>query len=92
MNNKDKQIKHKVIPFPQSPFEEFLDEQKQLYHEDRLTDFICISKNRYKEGEKVDGFNAQIKRFWFGETSTLTCLGLVEVMKDVILEYMRENT
>lgn len=83
--------KHKVIPFPQTPFDDFIDELSQLNRENRLTDFICMFSNSYKEGEEVEGFSSEMRNYWFGKTSTLTCLGLTDVMKDIILEYMREK-
>lgn len=82
--------KHKIVPFPQTPFEEFLDKQKQLYREDSLTDFICISRRRYRKGEEVDGQSAELMHYWFGEDSTVMCVGLLEIMKQMIISYMQE--
>lgn len=81
---RDKLTKHKIVPFPLSQFDEFLDELKQLCREDRLKDFVCIYSNSRKEDEEIEVFD-----YWFGETSTVMCLGLIEVIKDRILEYMR---
>lgn len=80
--------KHKVIPFPQSPFEDWLDEQRQLYLEGRLLDFVCISSNSFLEGEEIEGNASEIRHYWFGTDSTIRCLGLIEVMKQAILTYM----
>ncbi len=75
---------NKVIPL--SKFDKFLDDLSQLNHEGRLKDFVCIFSNSCDEVDKTEVYD-----YWFGETSTVMCLGLVEVVKDRILEYMREQ-
>ena len=51
-----------------------------------MKDFICIYSNSCKEGEEIEVFD-----YWFGETNTVMCLGLTEVIKDRILAYMAEE-
>jgi len=81
-----------VVGFPNKlPFYQFLDELEQAYQEHRLKDFICIYRFDYRKGEESQGFNAGIEHYWFGEQSTLSLLGLTDVMKDEILKYMAEK-
>lgn len=84
--------KNKVIEFPKSqPFHEFLDELKKAYDENRLKDFICIYDYDYKKGQEKPGFHNGIDHYWFGDESTLRLLGLLDLMRDEILEYMKSK-
>ena len=84
--------KRKTVPLFNSAFNEFLDELKELNSEGRLKDFICIYSNSVKEKDKKEGeVNLEVHDYWFGETNVVFCLGLLEVMKERIHEYKREE-
>ena len=77
-----------VIRLKPDAFRDFLDDLEDAYKDKRLKTFICIAQTRYKQGEEQEGFNSELPTYWFGGESCVECLGLVEVMKAKILEYM----
>jgi len=71
-------------------FLDFLEAVKEAHNDDRIDTFICITRTKHKKGEEVPGFTG-IPSYWFSEKeSTVYCLGLCDVMKDNIREYMRD--
>ena len=81
-----------VVKFPnQQPFQDFLDFLSKEYKENRLKDFICITCVGYREDEEVpEGMQSKIYKYWFGDKCCLYLLGLCDVMKDCIIDYMKE--
>lgn len=81
-----------LVRLHKSYFHEFLGEIARAYDEDRLEDFICIYSSKYPAGKEVEGFVSIVGKYWFSgdNGSTVHSLGLVEVMRDEILRYMRE--
>ena len=81
----------KVLMFSKKqPFHEFLNELKEVYDNDLANNFICIYSRDYKKGEEVEGFTGRNLCYWFGNSSS-ECLGLCEIMKTEILDYIREQ-
>jgi len=84
--------KSKIINFPnQSVFGEFLDTLRDAHKEGRLNNFICIYDCEYREGERREGFRGIIGKYWFGEKSCIYLLGLVEIMRDIIITFIKES-
>ena len=81
-----------IYKFPQEtgPFDSFLDMLRLAYNEDRIKGFICIYEARYPEGKDIEGFVGTLDKYWFGESST-QCLGLCEMMKADILDWVRKK-
>ncbi|MHC4159531.1 MAG: hypothetical protein ACYSSO_10690 [Planctomycetota bacterium] len=74
----------------QKEFEQFLEMLKEAYTENRIYNFICITEIKYKE--PVQGVSAALECYWFSENMTsVGCLGLCDVMKENILQYMADR-
>lgn len=84
---------NKVVKFPKpDAFYDFLENLKNTYDEDRLKNFICIYSCDYGEEEShPEGFIEKIEPYWFGEKSCIYVLGLIDIMKDEIREFMKEK-
>jgi len=83
--------KAQVIKLTTDSFEDFLEEIRVAYREKRIEGFICIAQTRYRKGEcPSDRFCAALPKYWFGFDSTVTCLGLLELMKHETMDYLRE--
>jgi hypothetical protein len=73
-------------------FEEFLEELRVAYGEDRLRAFICVAGINYPKGEELPGFVNKLSHYWFSLDGSCTeALGLTEIMKDHIFSYMRDE-
>lgn len=80
-----------VVEFPRSSeFYKFLEGLRVAYDEGRLLNFLCIYDYDYREGEELEGFACGIDSYWYGRSSTM-CLGLSEVIKARVLDYIREK-
>ena len=82
----------KVVKLNKTNFNEFIDMLIVAYDEGRIEDFIAIFSHKYKEGEEVEGSSANITNLWFSgeEGSSVHCLGLVDVMRERIHDFMRD--
>ena len=83
----------KVVEFPNpNAFYSYLEGLKKAYDEDRLKNFICIYSCDYEEEElRPKEFMEKIEPYWFGEKSCVYLLGLTDIMKDEIREFMKEK-
>ena len=84
----------KIIKLNRTGFHDFIDELVKAYDEDRLRDFITIYDCEYREDEKIEGFSGSIPSYWFSDSkkgSTISCLGMMEIMKQRILLYIEEK-
>ncbi len=72
------------------PFHEFLNEIKEMHDKDLATNFICIYSRNYRKGEEIEGFVGRNDSYWFGKSST-ECLGLLRIMEQQIIDYIREQ-
>jgi hypothetical protein len=79
-----------LIRLPQTDFEDFLDSMRDAWNEGRLKGFVCQVRMDYRDGEDGDGFVDSLPGYWFGFESCVEALGLVTVMKDRLLCYMRQ--
>ncbi len=81
----------KIIKLNRTNFHDFLDKTIKAYEENRLNDFICIVSHKYPEGEEEEGFYAAIDNYWFSgdNGSCVHSLGLLELMKKYIIDYMK---
>lgn len=82
----------KTVKFPAPDmFYDFLAELKTAYDEDRLENFICIYNFKYRQEDKLEEFMYGIGKHWFGQESCIYMLGLIDIMKDEIREFMKEK-
>jgi hypothetical protein len=75
----------KVIPLKEAP--EIVGVVKELEQgvvDDSVTEAILI----YRTKPTNDNEKGHIHRYWFGENSTITCLGLARHMCDIIAEWI----
>ena len=84
----------KVEKFYPTGFYKFWNELLEAYKENRLQDFICIYTKDYPEGEEREGFLSLIDKYWFSVSGkgTVNLIGLVEVMKAEMLDYMYKKS
>ena len=77
------------------PFHEFLDKMKEAYDKDLTNNFVCIWSRDFTKEEKKDGqdegFVERNIHYWYGTSST-SCLGLLKLMEEIIMEFIRENS
>jgi len=79
-----------MYDFPnKQPFHEFLDELREAYNKNLLRNFVCLYSRDHKNDEEDEIFVGKNLSYWFGESST-ECLGLTDLMKEMILDYIRE--
>ena len=80
-----------VIPFNKKPepFHKFLDYVRKEYDEGRLKDGVFV----FRADNKVhkDEYAGLIDWFWWGDNSSIYCLGLCQYMLNVIQNYIDEN-
>lgn len=72
------------------PFHEFLEEIKEFHDKGLTTNFICVYSRDYKEGEETKGFVGKNDQYWYAR-STTECLGLLRLMEQMILDFIREQ-
>ena len=78
----------KVIPFKKAPeIASVAQELAQAIIEDQVTECIVI----YRVKPTKDNGKGRICRYWFGENSTIMCLGLAHHMCDVIAEWIYQE-
>ena len=83
--------KAKILTFSKKqPFHKFLDELRKVYDEDLSNNFICIYSRDYRKNENDEGFVGRNVSYWFGRSST-ECIGLTELMKRQILDFIEEK-
>jgi predicted CopG family antitoxin len=71
-------------------FSDFIETLSKAYKENRLRTMICIAGINYEKGKEREGFVNKIADYWFLLDGNCTeTIGLLEVMKAKILEYMR---
>ena len=76
----------KVIPFKEAP--EIVAVVKNLEQDiDNVSEAVLI----YRVKPTNDDETGRIHRYWFGEGSTIMCLGLARHMVDVIADWIREE-
>ena len=82
-----------LIKLHKSNFHEFLAQIQEAYDEGRLNDFICIYSAKYPAGQEISGFTASVGKYWFSgdNGSTIQSLGLCDLMKDHLLDYIRDK-
>ena len=82
----------KVIKLNRTNFHDFIDDLVKAYDEKRLNDFVCIVSHRNPKGKEREGFTASIGNYWFSgdDGSSVYSLGLVEMMKQKILNYIED--
>jgi len=81
----------KIYEWPnKQSFHAFLDDLKDAYYKGLTNSFICIYSRDFKEDKRHEGFIGTNLSFWFGESST-ECLGLTDLMKQIILEYIADK-
>jgi hypothetical protein len=80
----------KVIQISRSGFHDFLDDVRADYDAGKVTDMICMY--RRQTGPDPRGrMQHEWSRQWWGETSTITSIGLLEVMKHEMLKHCTED-
>jgi len=80
----------KIYKWPkEQPFYEFLDEVKEAYDKGLLRNFVCFYSRDYHKDEDPGDFVGRNGSYWFGKSSS-ECLGLTELMKQQILDFIRE--
>lgn len=77
----------RLLKFKQDNFQEFLDELSSAHKVGKLKTIACIAQVELEE--KNNDFAYSLPGYWFGGDSCTEVLGLLEIMKDRILEYMR---
>ena len=81
----------KILQFPkENAFYDFLDRLRQAYDENRLMNFLCIYDYSYREGKERPVFIVGVNKYWWG-SSTTECLGLCEIMKQEVLNFIKEK-
>lgn len=82
-----------VVEFPNpNAFYSYLENLRKAYDEGRLKNFICIYSCDYEEEEhRPKEFIEKIEPYWFGEKSCVYLLGLTDIMKDEIREFMKRK-
>lgn len=76
----------KVIPLTEPPL--IVEVVKELESQiDNVTEAVLI----YRVGPTTEDEKGRIHRYWFGEGSTMMCLGLARHMVDVIADWIRED-
>jgi len=80
-------MENSVIKFPnQNDFDDFLEEFIELHKEKKVKDLIMTFTVEHID---EDGDMARdIHSYWFGENSSLVCIGLADRMKQLIHYYM----
>ena len=72
--------------FPnKTKFHEFLEDIEKKYDEDTLRDFICIYSSDTEDADTAQAYYI----YWFGKVSCACCLGLCDIAKAHINDYMR---
>lgn len=80
----------KIYEFPnETVFYDFLAELREAYDKNLLNNFICIYSKNYKDDEEHNGFVGRNRSYWFGKSSS-ECLGLTDLAKEMILDYIRD--
>lgn len=69
-------------------FDEFLSDLKQAYDEGKLTTIVCIAQVKLDDNE--DNMVNELPGYWFGGDSCVGVLGLLEVMKRRVHDYMAD--
>lgn len=81
-----------VVRLNRTEFHEYIDDLVKAYDEDRLKDFISIHTADYKEDKDQDGAG-YIQTYWFsgGGGGCIHCVGMVEHMKQKILDFIKDS-
>jgi len=85
-----------VYEFPNKQlFYEYLDNLKKAYDKNLLKNFVCIYEREYnmddpQEVKDSKQFAGKNMIYWFGKSCT-TCLGLCDLMKQYIVDYIRDE-
>jgi len=75
-----------IVPFPKKEIESVVEELLELYKKGKVNNLILTyTVDGYK------GYEHSIVRYWFAEKSCLYALGLIENMKSIVLNYMKQN-
>lgn len=83
----------KIVDFRgDSYFKQIMEELQEFVGEDLVTDLVLTYRRDYtkkeiEEGKADDGVGMTC-RYWFGETSSIFCLGLWANMRHIIERYI----
>ena len=81
-------MKAKVIPLKEAPMiVDVVKELEQAVIDDHVTEAVLI----YRVKPTNDNEKGRIHRYWFGDDSTIMCLGLARHMCDVIAEWVYQE-
>jgi len=81
-----------LFPRDEQEFHQFLDMLRDTYDENRLKNFICIYDYEFKEDdERVESYASGIDTHWFGDKSTIYILGLIEMIKQEVMDWLDNN-
>ncbi len=83
-------MSNKIVYFPniKGKLPEVIDDLMKAYHEGRVKNLTLAYTEEYKDGEERKGFVNSIGYYWFGEDSTLFCLGLVSSLESIIRKHL----
>ena len=75
-------------------FVRVMEEALEFERQGLVTDFVLTYRRDYTEEEKREGKDTEAGmtcRYWFGETSSIFCLGLWSNMRHIIEHYIEEE-
>lgn len=79
--------KKNIVPFPKQPMEKVVEELLDSYRKGKVKNLILT----YTVNDSSSDVNV-IAHYWFSEKSCLYSLGLIENIKRVVLDYMKEDS
>lgn len=64
---------------------DFLDDMQEYFKEDRVKEFIMIATVECEDETDLIFYD------WFGSRSTIYILGLIERMRDIVMQWINER-
>jgi len=68
--------------------DQFVEDFHRLHREGRVKQFVCMYSTDRSE---ADGGGRDTYFHWFGDTTCVYVLGMIEWVKEHVLEYMRKD-
>jgi len=78
----------KVVPIKEPPIIiDVVEELRDFVEKDMVTEAVVIYRTKGNDETEC----GRIRRYWFGDNSTIMCIGLCHHMATVIEDYTREQ-